>query len=561
MRFHHMSIAVLVLAVLQACSTAPEAFTGNKEITVLAINDFHGNLQADKPVPYLHPGHDAEHPEKPLLQPAGGYAYLATEVKRLRQQSPDSILVGAGDLIGASPLGSSLLKDEPVIEAMNQLGLDVSSLGNHEFDGGKDVLLKKIHGECGAQGCAYAGFSGAKYTYLAANVIDESTGKPWVQPYVIRTVGGMKIAFIGAVTKDTPNIVAGNATGGLKFEDEAVAINRYIPEIRQQGVAAIIVLIHEGAMYAGDANDPSYRCEGLNGPIIDIAKRIDPAVDVIVSAHTHQGYTCKIDGRLVTQARSYGAYITEIKLNIDRASNRVVAASAVNHLIDQSKLEMDAQAKKLVEQMSAQTDAIRSRLVTILPAPLTRKTHAPYADSALGNAVADAQLSYVQQTAQADIAFMNAGGIRAEFNNANAQTALKLTYADVYAVQPFRNNLVSMEMTGAQVLAVLQQQFHGGDSPHLMSVSKGFSYDWRIAANGSGQLENVKLNGQAIDAAKTYRIVANAFLADGGDGFTVFKQAKNRQLHGLDVDAFETYLHQQGANVLSIDMQRIRHLD
>ncbi|MES2069379.1 MAG: bifunctional metallophosphatase/5'-nucleotidase [Pseudomonadota bacterium] len=548
--------ALLALSLLASCSTPDKPAGGTTEITIFSINDFHGHVQSDHPVPYMAQEDDTAHPGQKLAVPSGGFAYLATMLKQRRQQAPANILVGAGDLIGASPAGSAILKDEPVIEALNQLGLEVSSVGNHEFDAGQQELDRKIKGACLPGGCKFPGFSGARFSYIAANVLEKSTAQPWLKPYVIKRVGDVNVAFIGAVTTETPSIVSADGIRNLQFVDEAAAINRYVPEIKRQGVAAIVVLIHEGANYKGAANDPSYRCEGLQGPIIDIANKLDPAINLVVSAHTHQAYTCKIGGKLVVSGRNYGSLLTEVKLKIDRASNQVIGATAYNHAIDQRVLAPDLEAQKLVDTVAALTDKVRQRPIATLTTLLSRKKVAPYSDSSLGNVIADAQLSFARANGGADISFMNAGGIR------NDLQSLNVTFGDIYATQPFGNGVVRMQLNGAQLLALLRQQWDGrpGDDPKMMYVSQGFSYSWRADAPIAERVSEVRLNGQPIQADKQYAVVVNSFMADGGDGYTILKEGTQRQLLGADIDAMEAYMVAQGARLSQVDLNRIRRL-
>ncbi len=550
-------LPVLAFSLLASCSMPSTQVGGTTEITIFSINDFHGHVQSDNPVPYMEQEDDPVYPGQKISVPSGGFAYLATMLKERRKQAPANILVGAGDLIGASPAGSSILKDEPVIEALNQLGMEVSSVGNHEFDAGQQELERKIKGECPGTGCKFPGFSGARFSYIAANVLDKSTSQPWLKPYVIKKVGDVNVAFIGAVTKETPSIVSAVGIQNLQFIDEAQAINRYVPEIKRQNVAAIVVLIHEGANYKGAANDPSYRCEGLQGPIIDIANKLDPAISLIVSAHTHQAYTCKIGGKLVVSGRNYGSLLTEVKLKIDRTSNQVIAATAHNYAIDQRVLAPDPDAKKLADQVAALTDKIRQRPIATLTTLLSRKHSYPYSDSSLGNVIADAQLSFARSSGAADISFMNSGGIRSDLQNLN------VTFGDIYATQPFGNGVVRMNLSGAQLIELLKQQWDGrpADNPKMMSVSQGFSYRWRAEAPIADRLTDVRLNDQPIDAGKQYAVVVNSFMADGGDGYTVLKSGTQRQLLGGDIDAMEAYMVANGAKLSDVDMQRVKRLE
>lgn len=565
--FSTKSVASIFTVLLVTACAAPKQSTVSPslttEITIFSINDFHGNLQSDKPVPYLAPTEGGASNGKAATKPAGGYAYLASILKERRKLAPASILVGAGDLIGASPIGSSILKDEPVIEGMNQIGLDVTSVGNHEFDGGRQDLQRKINGDCPAKGCEFPGFKGAKFDYIAANVIDKASAQPWLKPYVIRQVGDIKVAFIGAVTSDTPNLVSAEGIKTLQFDEEATAINRYIPEIKAQGISVIVVLIHEGANYAGAANDPSYRCEGLKGPIIDITRRLDKAVTMVVSGHSHQGYTCKIDGRLVVQARSYGAYLTETKLTINRSNNQVVSANATNYLVDQGALVADPIAQQLVDKVATLTSEIRQRVVTKLAAPLTRSSGSHGFDSALGNVISDAQLQFGLRFGPADVSFMNAGGIRSDLPSVTDSKEVDVTFGDIYAVQPFGNELVSMSLTGEQIIALLQQQWAGrdADDPKKLFVSNGFSYRWNPASDISQRIQDLRVHGQPIQPTRSYKVIVNKFLADGGDGFTIFKQGQQRQIIGHDLEALEVYVQEQGSKLSGVKKDRVMRSD
>ncbi|PXX38780.1 bifunctional metallophosphatase/5'-nucleotidase [Undibacterium pigrum] len=561
MKFLKQSLLLVSAGWLSACSTTPPQ-SGTVDVTIFSINDFHGNLQADQPVPYVATKNNLARPGEKISVPAGGYAFLATKLKERRAAVGSSILVGAGDLIGASPMGSALMKDEPVIEALNRLDLSATAVGNHEFDNGTADLMRKIKGECPTGGCAYANFKGAKFSYLGANIHEAGSDKPWLTPYVIRQVGDVSIGFIGAVTSDVPNLVAGDAVKHLRFEDEATAINRYVPELQKQGVAAIVVLIHEGAIYKGAETDPSYRCEGLQGPIIDISKKLDKAVSLVVSGHSHQGYTCKIDGRLVVQGRSYGSFLTESTLTIDRKTNQVVNAVAVNHLIDQQALQADPAAKQLVDQVAAQTAGLRQRPIVNLSAPLSRNSEAGVFDSALGNIIADSQLHHGQHAGGADVAFMNAGGIRSDLPSGKASGPVAVSYGDLYAVQPFGNNLVRVKLTGANILTLLQLQWLGREvnDPKKLFVSHTLSYSYDPRAGINERIKDVKIKGKPLDLNQQYNVIVNSFIADGGDGFAVLKQAKDKELIGRDLEAFESYVREQGSKLTEVRRDRVKRL-
>ena len=531
---------------LTACAAAPQSAptktTSSHELVIYSFNDFHGHLQARQPVPAMV-YRDAEHASKVA---AGGYAYFASVLAEARLRHPQSILVGAGDMIGASPMNAALLDDEPVIEALNRLNLSVSSLGNHELDQGKAALRRKIDGKCPDQICAFADFSGARFSYIAANLIDTETGKPWLQPYVIRQIGELKIGFIGAVTTDTAHLVSANGIEGLNFEDEVTAVNRYVPELLSKGVDSIVLLIHEGANYRGEANDTSYQCPGLQGRIINIVKGLDPAIGLVISGHTHQAYTCKIEGRLVVQARSYGAYLTETRLQIDPNKHRVMQSDSRNILVDQATYTPNTQAAEFVAKVDALTQTLRSREIAVLTQALTRQGHANSYDSDLGNLVADAQLNFAQKQGGADIAFINSGGIRSDLLAPENRYPYRLQYGDLFAVQPFKNQLIRMQLSGKQIIALLHQQWRqgSGDEAKKLAVSSGFSYvRGENDVDGKG-VSQVSFKGKALEENALYRVVVNQFLADGGDGFTVLKAGTQRASLGADIEALEFYLRQ-----------------
>lgn len=540
-----------LLVLLAACAQLPPAPQAPVEVSLFALNDFHGQIQASDPLPARLAWPDATSPE-----PAGGAACLASALAELRAHAANSLLVGAGDLIGASPAQSALLEDEPSIEILNRLGMSVSTLGNHEFDHGRDSLRERISGDCGAKGCALAGFKGARYDYLAANVIDEASGRPWLKPYVIREVGGERIAFVGAVTRTLPDMVAASGLRGLRVEDEALAINRVVPEIRAQGVESIVALIHEGAEYAGPLNEPDYRCEGLRGPIIDIVERLDPAIDAVFSGHTHQAYTCRIAGRLVVQGRNYGALIAEIRLAIDPQSHDVVRASAALHPVRQPRYAPDPAVQAYMTGLEQATEAIRQRLVVELAEPLSRRPDAAsHNDSPLGTVVNDAQLALARDQGVADLALTNAGGVRADL-------PARVTHGATYAAQPFGNDILVVSLSGGELLDVLAQQWRSDPAhPVLLQSSSNLAYRWRVSGDPAGRIVDLRLDGQPVVADKIYRVVINGFLADGGDGFSVFKLGRERQVVGQDLDALEAYLRAHADKLNFHSQGRIARLD
>src|SRR5712691_10632930 len=301
------------------------------DLRILAINDFHGNLL---PPPGGIRIADPDDNTRKISVPAGGAEHMATLVKQLRRGANNAIFVAAGDLIGASPFLSALFHDEPTIESLSMMGLEVASVGNHEFDEGKGELLRMQNGGChptdGCQGPHP--FLGAKFRYLAASTIEKNTGKTVFPPYATREFEGIPVAFIGLTLKGTPNLVSPVSVAGLEFRDEADTVNALVPELKAQGIEAIVVLIHEGGFPAGDYNE----CPGISGPIVDIVKKFDKAVDVVVSGHTHRAYVCDIDGRLITSGDKYGTIVTAIDLKLDPLTRDVISAKADNTIVRSS---------------------------------------------------------------------------------------------------------------------------------------------------------------------------------------------------------------------------------
>jgi len=497
-------------------------------LTLAAINDFHGNLEVPAGgVP------EVDHASQQIRRtPAGGVARLATVIGRLRERNPHFAFVSAGDLIGASPLASGYFDDEPAIEAMNSLGLDLHGIGNHEFDRGRAELLRLSTGGCPRNGCKSGlAFGGAKFGFLAANVVVRDTGATLFPPYAIRDYGGIKVAFIGVTLKKTPAILPPSAAAGLTFVDEAESVNRLLPEVRRAGANAIVVLIHQGGFNRGGPND----CKDFRGPIIDIVQRFDRAVDVVISGHTHQAYICRIDGRLVTSAGSFGRVLTAIELQLDGASGRVTAASAVNHVVRNDVPENPLLAALAARQ--ARLMQVLDRTVGRIVQPVSNVQNAD-GESPLGQLIADAHLE-ATTAAGAEVAFMNPGGIRVpvDFSGDGA-----VTYSALYAVQPFNNHLVTLTLSGEQVLRLLDQQWSVSGLRRLQ-ISKGSRFAWNPAQPEGVRIarDSVVINGRPLRPDRDYRVTVNSYLADGGDNLPVLREGRNRVVGMQSVDALVAY--------------------
>jgi 5'-nucleotidase len=529
------TLAVLLALSCPASRSAAET-PAPVDLRILAINDFHGNLQP--PMGGIRIT-DPDDKTKKIGVPAGGAEHMATLVKELRAGAGNNIFVAAGDLIGASPFLSAMFHDEPTIESLSMMGLAVTSVGNHEFDEGKDELLRMQNGGChptdGCQGPHP--FPGAKFHYLAASTFDNNTGKTVFPPYEIREFEGIPVAFIGLTLKGTPNIVSPVSVAGLEFRDEADTVNALVPELNARGVEAIVVLIHEGGFPTGDYNE----CPGISGAIVDIVKKFDRAVDVVISGHTHQAYVCEIDGRLVTSGDKYGTIVTAIDLKLDPATRDIISAKADNVIVRTGAYAKDPEQTALLEAYDRLAAPIANRRAGSVTETLSRVPNNA-GESALGDIIADAQLAATSADGKgaAVIAFTNPGGIR---NDIAKKEDGGVTYADVFASQPFRNQLVTLTLTGTQIKNMLEQQWLDPKRPRILQVSRGFTYAWDDAKPYGDRVaaDRMSFNGQRIDPAMSYRVTVNNYLAVGGDGFTVLKEGSAQQFGGYDVDALYAY--------------------
>ena len=530
-RMSYRSLGLALLCALFAgCATPPPAV--QVQVKILALNDFHGNLIA--PPGGLGPSGPGAAVRRERLA-AGGAEAMATLVAELRTRNPNTVFVAAGDLIGATPLLSALLHDEPTIEAFNLMGLEASAMGNHELDRGQAELLRLQSGGCHPQdGCKGSQpFKGASFQYLAANTVVQATGKTLLPPYVIKKFQGVAVAFVGLTLKNTPSVVAARGIEGLLFRDEAQTVNALVPELQSQGVQAIVLLMHQGGASPGDYNE----CPELSGPVVEIVKRLHPAVAVVISGHTHRAYNCKIDGRVVTSADRYGTLLTQIDIVLDPQSGRVVRAEAENLVVSPERWARQPAMTALIERYQRLVAPLAERVVGRLSVPLTVNNNAA-GESLIGRAVADSQLEATRE-AGAQIAFMNPGGVRSPLG---ASGRLEVSYQDLFSVQPFYNPLITMTLSGAQIVQMLEQQFVS-ERPRNLYVSEGFSYTWDAARPAGARVlpGSVMLGGRPLDLQAPYRVTMNSFLAEGGDAFSVPRQGTERRTGMIDVDAFEAY--------------------
>jgi 5'-nucleotidase len=532
-----LTVLALVLVATLAVVPAGAKPSGTVDVQILALNDFHGNLVP----PTGSSGRVG-------TVDAGGVEYLATHISTLRALNPNTVVVSAGDMVGASPLLSALFHDEPTIEAFNLMGLDFNAVGNHEFDEGWHELVRLQEGGCHpVDGCLDGDdFAGASFQFLAANVVRQDNGKTIFPAYKVRSFGSAKVAFIGMTLEGTPSIVTPSGIADLNFLDEADTVNAIIPELKAKGIETVVVIVHEGGVQGAPA--PYDGCVGLSGAITEILPRLDDEVDVVISGHTHQPYNCVIDNKIVTSAFSFGRLVTKIDLTIDRATGEVTQMNAANKIVTRD-VPKDSLLTALIAKYDAIAAPLANRVIGSITADITRTTN-PAGESALGDVIADAQLEATNDPGfgEAVVAFMNPGGIRADLTYSSSPAGEgdgNVTYGEMFTVQPFGNSMVTMTLTGAQIDTLLEQQFVGcgQTSNRILQVSNGFTYTWVASGGACAKVDpsTIKINGVTIDPAASYRVTVNSFLADGGDNFFVLKQGTDRLGGEVDTDAFEKY--------------------
>ncbi|WP_051831138.1 bifunctional metallophosphatase/5'-nucleotidase [Streptomyces violens] len=530
------------------------------DVQLLSFNDFHGNLEPPQGSSGTVEEEQADGSKKKIE--AGGVEYLANSLRTARKGHPYSVTAAAGDLVGASPLLSGLFHDEPTVEAMNKLKLDVTGVGNHEFDEGRAELARLQNGGCHPKdGCYEDGriFEGADYPYLAANVTDEKTGKPILKPYTVWQHKGVKIGFIGVTLEGTPDIVSAEGVKGLKFHDEAETIDKYAKVLQKQGVKSVVALVHEGGAPASTSYN--YDCDspgpgdGISGPITEIAKKVTPKVDALVTGHTHQAYACTIPDpagqpRMVTSAASFGKLYTDTTLTYDRKTKDIVrtAVKSANHVVNRTQPKAP-DLTSLIKRWDKLAAPVANKPVGYISDDIAGRG-ASTPESPLGDVISDAQLEATADSGKggAQLALMNPGGVRSDlaFKASRSEGDGVVTYGEAFTVQPFTNMTNVIGLTGAQLITALQQQVSGANaaSPKILQVSKGFTYTLDMTKSGADRVvkDSVKLNGEPIDPAKTYRVALNEFLAGGGDGFPVFKEGTDKFVGPSDLDAFTAYL-------------------
>ncbi|MDG9695172.1 bifunctional metallophosphatase/5'-nucleotidase [Streptomyces sp. DH17] len=558
-----VTAGALAAAALPASANAGEGNRGHgghghgryQDVQLLSFNDLHGNLEP----PAGSSGRVTEHQPDGTTKTidAGGIEYLATHLREARKGNRYSITAAGGDMVGASPLLSGLFHDEPTIEALNKLDLDVTSVGNHEFDEGAKELARLQNGGCHpTEGCyTDEEFEGADFPYLAANVLDEKTGKPILKPYWVWKHKGVKVGFIGVTLEGTPDIVSAEGVKGLTFKDEVETIDKYAKVLQRQGVKSIVALVHEGGFPASSSYN--YDCDspgagdGISGPIADIAKNVTPQVDALVTGHTHAAYVCTIPDpagkpRMVTSASSFGRLYTDTTLTYDRATGDIArtAVKSANHVVTRD-VPKAPDMTRLIDKWSTLAAPIGNRAIGYVSGDIDRNG----TESPLGDLIADAQLAYGRsQDPETDLALMNPGGIRAPLTYAasGSEGDGVVTYAEGFTVQPFANTVNLKDYTGAQLIQVLKEQVTGPNeaAPKILQISSGLTYTLDLTKTGADRVvtDSIRLNGAPIDPSATYRVASNSFLAGGGDGFPTLNEGTNELVGADDLTALEQYL-------------------
>ena len=546
MKKNKVYVLVIVLALLSAVMLTPAAAAGKPAsvtVQILAVNDFHGALDPSLTKP--------SSTNQTTWYYRGGAEYLANFVKTAAGTNLNTVKVSAGDMIGASPLLSSIFHDEPTINAFNLMGFEFSAVGNHEFDEGWQELLRMQNGGCHPiDGCipGVPAFTGAEFNYMTANVIRLDNGQTLFPSFMVKQFGNIKVGFIGISLESTPTIVVPSGVAGLEFQPEVDAINYYVKYLKDtEGLKAIVVLLHDGAGAGPTINT----CNTSDPFFANVVMQIDPEVDALITGHSHNAYNCQItvkknyEPMLVTSAGYNGRYLTEIDLTIAGTNGQVIARTATNIPVETPYLSAvpDADMTALLAPYRAIAVPIANHVIGSITADIKRNSLDSTAESALGDVIADAQLEATAPAAAggAVVAMTNPGGIRTDLIYAQSvgEGDGNVTYGEAFAVQPFSNTLVTMSLTGAQLKAVLEQQ---ATAAKTLQISASLTYTWTKSAAAESKVSNLMINGVAVNPTATYRVTVNNFLAAGGDGFTRLTAGTDLFTGGVDLDAFVNYI-------------------
>jgi 5'-nucleotidase len=540
--------ATLAGLVLSACAArvSPPAPIARApvEVQILAFNDFHGNLQTPDPVEVT----EADGTRHKIA--TGGVAHLAAALSGLRAGHSNTVTVSAGDTIGASPLVSAYYLDEPTIDAMNLLGLEFNSVGNHEFDRGASELKRMQSGGCDKYTlripCAVEPFGGARFRYLAANVVQADGSTVFPATAVRRfhtTAGPITIGFIGMTLKGTEHLVTPSGVRGLTFKDEADTANALVPQLKAQGADAIVLLIHQGGKTKNFTTGNG--CDGFYGDILPILPKLDPTISTVISGHTHWAYVCRGTpeigaGRLLTSAGKYAYFVTDLRLEFDPATHRLIGQDARNVTVGNGAEDSDEKA--LVDRYAAAVAPIASRIVGHLTAAATRSTED--GESAAADLIADSMLAATRapENGGAQLALVNGSGVRVDLPSGDVR------YDAAFAMMPFGNNLVVMTLTSAQLKAAIEQQYAvpiraGFKAPSTLAPSAGFTYTVDMSKPAGSRVVDMRLNGKPVDPNAPYRVTLNNYLASGGDGLSAFTAGADiTDKNIIDLDALVAWI-------------------
>ncbi|HUD31067.1 MAG TPA: bifunctional metallophosphatase/5'-nucleotidase [Novosphingobium sp.] len=566
---HFRALPLLAVSLLAACAapqatrqtaTTPAAPAGPVEVGIIGINDFHGALEPPRQSVNVKQADGSI-----LPVPAGGGAWLASAVDSIKARHPNHVVVAAGDLTSASQLASSLYLDEPAVGVMNRLGLEFNAVGNHEFDRGWKELQRLQNGGCEKNGrlqpCQLEQFKGAGYRYLSASTF-KADGTTLFPATGLKTFGEgaarVTVGFVGLSLKSVPTLVSPDQVAGLSFGDEADAINRAIPVLKAEGADAVVVLIHQGGKTpVGDPNG----CADFAGEITPILDRLSPGVDVVVSGHTHWSYVCNYKPAngtapiLLTSAGVYGELVTDITLRIDPAAHRVVSSSAHNVIVQSEpyratrgdiantdafpRFAPRADVAAYVKQYKDASLSLVARPIGKISGSAAKSDgEESGTGGALGNLIADGQLA-ATRGAGAQVSFTNPFGIRASLVPAADGT---VTFGQLYAVQPFNNELVTMTLTGAQLKAVIEEGLDDNGPKQVLSPSAGLLIRYDLARPSGNRIVSLTLGGKPVAASAKYRVSVVNFLAEGGDGYSTFAKGTDRTRGAIDVEAFEDWI-------------------
>ncbi|MDR0137780.1 bifunctional 2',3'-cyclic-nucleotide 2'-phosphodiesterase/3'-nucleotidase [Metabacillus idriensis] len=446
------------------------------KVQLLGLNDLHGQLDTDTKVG---------------TELAGSMEYTAAAIRQRESENPNTLLVHSGDMIGGSPLISALFQDEPTVEVMESLGMDVGTLGNHEFDEGIDELRRMMNGGDHPNGTK--NYDGMNFPLVAANAFD--SGELITEPYVVKEAGGKKIGFIGVVTQETPNMIIRKGNETLQITDEAAAVNKYSEELKKQGIEAIVVLAHNPAVQKGytDAFDATV-----------LAEKVDDEVDVIFAAHNHVNVDKLTDNKLIVQAYSYGSAFSDLDLELDPISGEIVKKEAEVVTVFQKDFTPDAEVSSIMKKYEDLVAPIKAEVMgeslTTLPKGYPSHT-TEFGDFALGNLIADG----MKAAMNTDFALMNGGGVRAQLD------AGEVNFGDLFSIQPFGNVLNKVTLSGADLETVLNNQITaGGLDFHVAGFKYTYTYDSTAL---TGKVADIILpDGSKIDPAKEYTVVVNNYM-------------------------------------------------